>query len=233
MCRSSFRPLWWLTLLLALGWNAGAWAATADYPKTIEALQQRYVDEVQAHSKYGAYAKKAVEEDYPNIAYLFRALAASEAVHARNFATLLKELGADVPSVPSSVEVTTTRKHLKQATDVEADEIDREYPEILKRIEPEGYSKAIENITYAWEAEKQHRELILKIRNASVRFFGLLVKHIEGDPTRYYVCDICGSTTNELPATQCPICRHPAQHYEEVPGYPGKAENGKERDSFH
>lgn len=209
-------------LLLLLAGSATA-APDPAYPRTIAALQERYADEVRAHQQYGTYARHALQEGYPNIAHLFRALAASEAVHARNFAELLQQLGAE-PVLPQiTVEVSSTRRHLRQATDVEAAEIDTEYPAILARIEPEGHQGAIEKITWAWQAERQHRELVIKIRDAASIFFGLLVNRIEGDPSRYHVCQICGSTLNEAPAGQCPICSHSAEHYQEVPGFPGAA----------
>ena len=208
----------WLALLGLVLLSLGATAS--DYPQTVAALQERYADEVQAHMKYGAYAKQALKEGYPNIAHLFRALAASEAVHARNFAALLRKLGVTPKTPDIAIQITSTRKHLQQATDVEADEIDKEYPAILARIQPEGYQPAIESITWAWQAEKQHRDLIIKIRDAATTWFGLLVNRIEGEPSHYYVCQICGSTLDQPPAATCPICGHPAENYQEVPWQP-------------
>ncbi len=194
-------------------------AGSATYPNTIEALHARYADEIIAHQKYGAYAKHALQENYPAIAHLFRALAAAEAIHARNFANLLTDLG-EKPVMPVvTFEVLTTRKHLQQAAEVEAQEIDTEYPQILEKIRPENHSEAIQLITYAWKSEKQHRDLILQIKKAASWFFGMLVSRIEGKPTRYYVCRICGATVTKLPSGQCPICSHPATEYQEVPGF--------------
>lgn len=200
------------------------------YQKTIAALQERYVDEITAHQKYNAYAQRALKENYPNIAHLFRSLAASEAVHARNFKKLLLKLGVEV-KLPEKLEykVASTKANIRHATTVEENEIDRKYPGILKSISSENHEDAIRFITYAWKAEKQHKELIHKIRKASKRFFGIVAERIEGEPTRYYVCQICGSTLSELPAKACPICEHAASEYEEVPGYPG---NAKPKDPF-
>ena len=102
------------------------------YARTIEALQQRYTDEVIAEHKYNAYALRAEEENYPNIAHLFRALAASEAVHARNFSKLLSGLGVEAQS-PDMEEyfIAATKENIHHATTVEADEIDQEYPSFL------------------------------------------------------------------------------------------------------
>ncbi len=197
-----------------------AWAAPNVL--TIEALQKRHQDEVTAHRAYMAYAERACAEGYPNIAHLFKSLAASEGVHARNFKNLLTGLKVDVKPIamPESQEVGTTRDNLKHASGVERDEIDREYPDILERIAGEGNQDAITSITHAWKAEQQHRELIVKIHKAASRMFGLLVGRIEGGESHYHVCAVCGSTLKELPAHQCPICANPVSNYREVDPYP-------------
>lgn len=211
-----------LSSLLFLGsFCTAALAGSDQYPHTVAALQERYADEVIAHRQYGAFAKHADSEDYPAIAHLFRALAASEGVHARNFSRLLRELGEEPVDPPVKIELSSTRAHLTQAATVEAAEIDTEYPAILQRIEGEQHEKAIRFITYAWKAEQQHRDLILKIKKGASWFFGMLVSRIEGSPTRYYVCQICGSTVTELPGSQCPICDHPPKEYREVPQFRG------------
>jgi rubrerythrin len=213
----------WLAFIIIISLSAPCAADhQTEFPKTTESLKQRYIDEVVAHQHYGAYAKKAEEEGYPNFAHLFRSLAASEAVHARNFKRLLTELGAEIPEPPvTGLQVAGTRDNIGRATTVETNEIDNEYPGILESIADENHQEAIENITYAWQAEKQHRELISKIHKAAKSWFSLLVERIEGKPSHYYVCQICGSTLTELPGNQCPICGHDVSNYQEVPGFPG------------
>ena len=189
-----------------------------DYVKTIEALQERYADEVQAHISYNAFSDKALADGYPNSAYLFKSLAISEAIHARNFKRILDELGDGTPMEtvePRPVE--STRSNILHATGVEADEIDHRYPAILERITPEKHQEAIDNLTWAWEAEKQHRELLGRMQDAAKKLFRFLIAHIEGEYVDYHVCQICGSTLVERPAGQCPICAHPASHYEQIP----------------
>ena len=217
------------SLLCALCFFAPVAGAGESFPLTAEALQARYADEMVAHGKYGAYARHALDEGYPAIAHLFSAIAASEAVHADNFARLLRDLGR-LPVMPSlDVEISSTRDHLQQAATIEADEIDTEYPDILERIAPEGHEEAVRFITYAWRAEKQHRDLILQIKKGASWFFGMLVSRIEGNPTPYFVCQVCGSTVNELPDTQCPICEHGPEHYREIPGFQAAAVPEKRR----
>lgn len=217
--RALFASFLWLLGLGLL--PAAGHAAGGDRPETIAAMQERYADEIRAHQQYGAYARHALEEGYPNIAHLFRALAHSEAIHARNFGRVLEQLGAKPEAPELDVQLTTTRDHLEKATAIEADEIDVQYPSVLARLQSEGHQAAIDNTTWAWQAEKQHRDLIIKIRDVASTWFGLLVSRIEGEPRHYHVCQICGSTLDEPPVAMCPICRHPAAHYQEVPWQPG------------
>jgi rubrerythrin len=57
-------------------------------------LNALYKDETKACLRYGAFAQKAKEEQYQNVARLFLALQSSERIHARNFRDILKTLGA-------------------------------------------------------------------------------------------------------------------------------------------
>jgi rubrerythrin len=187
------------------------------YNETICVLQTLYKDEIQALHNYLAYAEKAAAEKYQNIAKLFRTLAASETAHARNFGALLSALGAGVENLPQlKPEVSSTQKHLELSTALELEEIDNKYPQFIERINPENHAEAIRYIIYAWKAEKQHRELLKKIQSGTGIFFGLLTKKIEGSPSPYFVCQNCGSTLSEIPATTCPICGGPSANYIEI-----------------
>ena len=191
--------------------------AQSEYKETISVLQSLHQDEMQAMQNYQAYAKKAVSQKYPNIAKLFMTLAASESVHARNFKACLAKLGVAAEKIPQQpVKVQSTRKNLKFAIAVELEEIDRKYPQVLEQIKPENHAQAIQYIRYAWESEKQHRELLKRIQSGTGIFFGLLTKRIEGNPYQYFVCHNCGSTLTEIPASACPVCGGPSAKYKEV-----------------
>lgn len=184
------------------------------YPETIAALQVAYRGEIQAHLNYMAYAQKANSENYPNIGHLFVSLATSESIHARNFKKALSDLGVDVKEMPKpEIKVSSTKENLKNATQVELQEIDQRYPQLVEKIKPENHEAAIRNITYAWESEKQHRDLIQKIQSGTGILFGLLTRTIEKTPTRYFVCQNCGSTLVELPNDICPICKGSVSEY--------------------
>ena len=214
-----FRDILKALLIGTLVWVPGvSMCVAADYAETIQALQERYLDEVEAHVSYTAFSDKALADGYPNSAYLFKSLAASEAIHARNFKRILESLGAEVPAEllqPRAVE--STRANIMHATGVEADEIDHRYPALLARIQPEHHQEAIDNLTWAWEAEKQHRELLGRMQDAAKNWFTFLIARIEGESVDYHVCQICGSTLVEHPAEYCPVCGHPASHYQKIP----------------
>ena len=191
--------------------------AESENTETITVLQSLYQDEMQAMNNYRAYAKKAVSENYPNIAKLFMTIAASESVHARNFKACLAKLGVAAETFPQqAVKVAGTRENLKFAIAVELEEIDKKYPQVLEKIKPENHAEAIQYIHYAWESEKQHRELLKEMQSGTGIFFGLLTKRIEGNPSQYFVCQNCGSTLSEIPEVTCPICGGPAAKYKEI-----------------
>jgi rubrerythrin len=53
-----------------------------------------YISEKLAYLHYVGYSRKAVEEKYSNIAYLFTAFAVSEKIHAENYKRILTSLSA-------------------------------------------------------------------------------------------------------------------------------------------
>ena len=188
-----------------------------DYQETISVIQTVSQDEARAHQAYIAYSRKAVEENYPGIARLFIALATSESIHAANFRKILSDIGIAVQEVPdTTIKVGSTKANLKKATQVELDEIDKKYPGIIEKIKSENHEEAMRFITYAWESEKQHRDLIKEIKSGTGIFFNLLARKIEDTNADFVVCENCGSTLMELPQESCPICGKPVALYKKI-----------------
>jgi len=202
-----------LVSFLALSLPLAAQTPGAD---TIAVLLEAYKGEIYAHEAYLAYARKALEERYPRIAYLFTSLAASEGIHARNFAAALAALGVTAKADSPPITVSDTRNNLIKAADAELHEIDVKYPSFLKRVEAEGQAGAALQITYAWTAEKQHRDVVARLQEGSQAMFGLVVSAIEGKKVTYYVCQICGSMLDALPPDKCPDCGNPVSNYRAV-----------------
>jgi len=207
------------TLLAGVG--TGAWtmarAATGAYPETVAALGRAFQRETDAHRRYLAFASTATQEGYKGIAYMFTAFAASEGLHARNFKRLVTQLGGEANAAPTAIKPGTTKENLIAAVDDEIDSIDRLYPRTLESIRPEGYGEATRLVRFAWESERQHRELIQKIRRYSPLLFEQVAKSIDQKTGLYFVCQTCGSTLNRIPSPSCPVCGGAPTQYVQVP----------------
>jgi rubrerythrin len=191
--------------------------AAAAYPATIAAMQAAQDRETKVYYRYGDFGRKAKQDGYLGIAYLFAAFAASELTHATNFGRILARL--DVESSPparTSAKVGTTRENLIAAANDEMDSIDSFYPSLLEKLKPEGYDDATQAVRFAWASEQQHRDKIKQIQRWSDTFFEQVAKRIDEKTGVYYVCQVCGSTVNAIPAGQCPVCRNAATHYRKV-----------------
>ena len=169
-------PIYLFLLLIPV---VGSGEDNRKYPQTIAVLQKLYNGEVTACKTYSAFAQKALEEKYDSVATLFIALQTSESIHARNFKHVLSGLGVTVGEMAEpDIKVGTTKQNLRYALDVELSEIDTRYPEYIKRIKKEANEAGIRDITYAWKAEMQHRDLIKRMRSATGLFFGKIVKKL-------------------------------------------------------
>jgi len=146
-------------------------------------LLEAFAGESQANRKYLAFARKAEEEGYRQIAKLFRAAAEAETVHALNH---LRELGG----------IKSTKENLEAAINGESYEFQKMYPEFIKDAKAEGKESALRSFNFANEVEKIHAELYRKALEN-------LGRNPEVD---YYVCQVCGNTVEGAPPDECPIC---------------------------
>jgi rubrerythrin len=164
--------------------------------KTIEDLKAAFAGESQANRKYLAFAKKADADGLPQVAKLFRAVAAAETVHAHSHLRALDGVG-------------TTADNLKVAIEGENYEWVSMYPEFIKDAEAESMKRALASFKWAFEAEKVHEELYRKAL-ASVE------SQQPATEIDYYVCPICGYTHEGPLEGNCPICKTPADKFERI-----------------
>jgi len=188
----------------------------ARYPLTIDILKKVYWAEMIASKHYNRYCRKAISDNYPNIAYLFFALSISEKIHADNYHKLIISLGATLEKKEISVSISSTKANLNIASIKELEKINEFYPEISKQLSSESHDQATINCMYSWKSHQQHEEMINDIKKYSGLFFRLLAKKIENMKLNYYVCEICGSTINKKPKNPCTICNYPMSHYSEI-----------------
>jgi rubrerythrin len=189
-------------------------ARAAAYPATIAAMQRARENETNVYYHYTEFGRHAQQEGYRGIAYLFVAFAASEQVHAANFGKILTRLNVELLPIPKpAVRVGTTRENLIRAADSEISSIETFCPQLLEELKPEGHEDAITMVRYAWSSEQQHRDKVRQIQRWTGTFFETVARTIDEKTGRYFVCQICGSTVNKLPANQCPVCKFPPAHY--------------------
>ena len=188
----------------------------ANYYQTISALQQLYNANIMGSNTYSELAQKALEQRDYSVASLLSALSEAESVHARNFINILNELGFGMKDLSKpDIKISDTKENLEFSLAVELSKIDTYYPTLIKRIKPEGNESALEDITYAWKAETQHRDLIINMESSLWPPLGKIVDSLK-EAHEYHVCQRCGSTVFNLPEKSCIICGSPISIYKRI-----------------
>jgi rubrerythrin len=160
--------------------------------KTNEDLKAAFAGESQANRKYLAFAQKADEEGYHQVAKLFRAAAHAETIHALNH---LRALG----------DVKSTAENLQAAIGGENYEVVSMYPDFIKDAEAEGEKRALSSFRWAWEVEKVHEELYRQTLESLSK---------EMAQVDYYVCPVCGYVHIGSAPERCPVCNTPGKRFE-------------------
>jgi len=187
-----------------------------NFPITYAVLKVAYKSEKVASENYVGYSRVAVEEKYPNIAYLFSAFAVSEKIHAANYKRILTALNSKFEEPQFEILLSDTKANLTKAAESEQKKIKNTYRNFLARLKEESHDQAVISCMYAWKSHRQHRRQIKEIQKYSKQFFGAVAKKIEGMEFDFHMCQICGSTINEAPETPCDICNYPNSHYQKV-----------------
>ena len=191
-------------------------AKNEQFPITVAVLKSAYEAERVASENYIRYSRKAVEEKYPNIAYLFTSFSFSEKIHAENYKKILASLSAVTTEPELDFLILDTKANLIKATEGELKKIKKTYPGFLAKLKKESHDQAVINCMYSWKSHQQHKRKITEIRKYSESFFGHVAKKLEGLKFDFHVCEICGSTIDEEPKSPCDICNHPNLHYRKV-----------------
>ncbi len=154
--------------------------------KTDENLSAAFAGESQANRKYTAFMKKALKENLPNVAKLFKAIASAETVHALSHLNVMKG-------------VKSTADNLKAAMEGEHYEVVDMYPTMIGEAEKDDNKSAIRSMSNALSAEKGHEQLYKKALE-KVEKDGKDIEAVD-----YYVCPVCGLTVKNEAPDPCPI----------------------------
>ncbi|HVW15250.1 MAG TPA: ferritin family protein [Mucilaginibacter sp.] len=161
--------------------------------KTIENMKSAYAGEVNAAAKYQAFSLQADKEGYHHIAVLYKAVSASENIHATNHKAVIEDAGSSVPVTNPSFVVKTTKENLTDDIEGETEEAKTMYPEFLKTAETAENHIAFLSLTYAMKSEKKHKfffEQALGDINSNT---------LNSLPWVYFVCPVCGNTYATAP----------------------------------
>jgi len=158
-------------------------------------VYEAFVGEAKAYHRLLAFARRAEKEDYPQIAKLFRAVAAAEGVHAGRHLRLLGE-----------AVVRDTEKNLQYSFEQETTVNQVYYPQFIHQAEEEGERAAALTFSQARDVEEGHAQLYKRALNAML-----------SDETHdYHVCNVCGYIAEQEVPDQCPICNARQEHFRPI-----------------
>jgi len=175
--------------------------------KTVDNLKVAISGETTASAKYAAYAQKALEEGYKNIARLFEAASKAEGIHAANHRATMQQFGQSMGPVSPTFTVKSTIENLQDAINGESYEVATMYPDFLKESSRENANLATISFNYAYQTEQKHKALY---QNALA---ALKAGKQEMLPSKYYVCLNCGNTYDTEAAARCAICLTPKDRF--------------------
>jgi len=163
--------------------------------KTRQNVLTAFVGEAKAYFRLLAYAEKADEEQEPQIALLFRAIAEAERVHATRQLNLVKD-----------ILVKDTDTNLEASFQREKTVSENTYPDFIKDAEDEGETVAALAFSHARDAESYHAKL-----------YERAIYHVIKNVVKaYHVCQVCGYVTDKKIPKKCPVCGAPPEKFKTV-----------------
>ena len=143
--------------------------------------------------KYLAFVDKAENDNFPNVARLFRANAFAEQIHATDHLRTLSGINK-------------TEDNLEEVIGGETFEVEEMYPAYIS-VAQEQQEKAAETMTkWALEAEKVHAGLYKKAREAVEKGQVIGSESVK-------VCKVCGFTVEGDAPDICPVCGSPKEKF--------------------
>jgi rubrerythrin len=162
---------------------------------TEDHLKEAFAGESQANRKYLAFARKAEQEGFVNVARLFRTAAEAETIHALGHLSALGKIGSTV-------------ENLRAAVAGETYEYTQMYPPMAKQAEAENH-RARRMFAFAEKAEEVHARLYQMALDAVAHGKDLT-------ESSFYLCPVCGHIEMGKPPEACPICKTPAARFQKV-----------------
>ena len=157
-----------------------------------EAFHKIYEGEAKAALRLKIFAKKAEQEDLPQVAALFRVIAFSDEVHGERALRMLKE-------------IKDTDANLKESFLSETTIAGVAYDRFVELAEEIGDITASNIFSNSKDVEDGHAKLYKRAMN-----------HVIGEKeTAYYVCLVCGYVSDGVWPETCPVCSAPKDQFVE------------------
>jgi rubrerythrin len=151
-----------------------------------EAFRKIYEGEAKAALRLKIFAKKAEQEDLPQIAQLFRVIAFSEEIHGERALRMLRE-------------IKDTDTNLKESFQSETSIAGVAYDHFVELAGEIGDGVASNIFSNSKDVEDGHAKL-----------YKHAINHLIGErETTYYVCQVCGYVSDGVCPESCPVCSAP------------------------
>lgn len=124
-------------------------SSAQEMSRTERNLWSAIVGEAMAYLKYNAYAHKALEEGYPEVAQIFQEVAGAETIHGLNH---LRVAG----------EVNGTVENLRAVIEGESREFSTMYPRMIRDAQADGRQDAADSFGLALEREHHHQAIFAR-----------------------------------------------------------------------
>jgi rubrerythrin len=148
-----------------------------------ELFHQTYEGEAKAALRLKAYAEKAREEGYIQIAKLFQVIAFSEEIHGIRAFKMLDGFQS-------------TEKNLESSFHSETSVAAVAYQEFQKKALAQKKEREALIFSQAHDVEETHSRLYKSAMN----------NMLEGEEINYQVCEICGYVAEGQSPEVCPVC---------------------------
>jgi rubrerythrin len=156
------------------------------------AIHKVYEGEAKAALRLKLFAKKAEEEDLPQIAKLFRVISFSEEIHGERALRMLRE-------------IKDTDSNLKESFQSETHVAGVAYDNFIELAENIGDVTASNILSNSRDVEDGHAKL-----------YKYAINHLIGEKeTTYYVCQVCGYVSDGVWPDVCPVCSAPKEQFVE------------------
>ncbi len=168
-------------------------------PITEQNMINAFGGESMAHMRYRLFARTA-ENQYANVARLWRAISEAELIHAGDHYRTLKYI--DEGRVANSMGAFgpgDVLKNLGLSIAGESYEIEEMYPAFKQIAEFQGEKDALRSFDWSYQTEIKHRELFQKAHDAVAGNNDVQLGPIQ-------VCSVCGYTLEGEAPDVCPVC---------------------------